>query len=114
MKNNFKKLQSHWNDLGNEDPLWAVLSCPEKRGAKWVIEDFFSTGKLEIKLLMDEIGDLSLPSMGRQSALDFGCGVGRLTSALSDYFDEVKGVDISPSMLKLAKPSILLSDNLAI
>jgi len=103
VKRNFKQLQSDWNTLGNEDPLWAVLSCPDKRGRKWDVEDFFATGKSEIKLLMEEITSLSLPSMKRQSAMDFGCGVGRLTSALSDFFDEVKGIDISSSMLKRAR-----------
>lgn len=39
----------------------------------------------------------------RKHALDFGCGVGRLTQALAAHFDEVTGVDISPSMIKLAK-----------
>ena len=39
----------------------------------------------------------------RGRALDFGCGVGRLTQALASYFDEVVGIDIAPSMVKLAK-----------
>jgi ubiquinone/menaquinone biosynthesis C-methylase UbiE len=36
-------------------------------------------------------------------ALDFGCGVGRLTQALADHFTEVHGVDISPSMIEHAR-----------
>lgn len=36
------------------------------------------------------------------SALDFGCGVGRLTQALADHFTTVIGVDVSPTMLQLA------------
>jgi 2-polyprenyl-3-methyl-5-hydroxy-6-metoxy-1,4-benzoquinol methylase len=36
-------------------------------------------------------------------ALDFGCGVGRLSQALAKYFSTVDGVDISPSMIDLAK-----------
>jgi len=42
-------------------------------------------------------------SISTKKALDFGCGVGRLTQALAVYFDEVYGVDISPSMIELAK-----------
>jgi SAM-dependent methyltransferase len=41
------------------------------------------------------------PSGGR--ALDFGCGVGRLAEAMTDYADEVTGLDISPGMLALAR-----------
>lgn len=36
-------------------------------------------------------------------ALDFGCGVGRLTQALANFFNMVDGVDISPSMIDLAR-----------
>jgi len=39
----------------------------------------------------------------RGRALDFGCGVGRLTQALCRYFDECDGVDIAPSMIELAR-----------
>lgn len=42
-----------------------------------------------------------LPSKAR--ALDFGCGVGRLSQPLADNFDEVYGIDISPSMIELAR-----------
>jgi ubiquinone/menaquinone biosynthesis C-methylase UbiE len=38
----------------------------------------------------------------RGRALDFGCGVGRLTEPLADYFNEVCGVDIASSMIELA------------
>ena len=36
------------------------------------------------------------------SALDFGCGPGRLSQALCTKFDSVTGVDISASMIKKA------------
>lgn len=44
--------------------------------------------------------DVTLP---RGRALDFGCGIGRVTSALADHFDEVVGVDVAPAMLDLAR-----------
>jgi SAM-dependent methyltransferase len=39
----------------------------------------------------------------RRSALDFGCGIGRLTQALAGHFEQVYGVDISPKMIELAR-----------
>jgi SAM-dependent methyltransferase len=45
---------------------------------------------------------LSFP-LRRGRALDFGCGVGRLTQALSRRFHQCDGVDIAPSMIKLAR-----------
>jgi len=39
----------------------------------------------------------------KSPALDFGCGVGRLTRAMAAYFPECCGVDISPTMVRLAQ-----------
>ena len=36
-------------------------------------------------------------------ALDFGCGVGRLTQALAEHFERVAGVDIAASMIARAR-----------
>jgi 2-polyprenyl-3-methyl-5-hydroxy-6-metoxy-1,4-benzoquinol methylase len=41
-------------------------------------------------------------SVNRKAALDFGCGVGRLSQPLARYFDRVVGVDVSPEMTRLA------------
>jgi ubiquinone/menaquinone biosynthesis C-methylase UbiE len=41
--------------------------------------------------------------VARTSALDFGCGVGRVTQALADQFEKVYGVDVSPAMLEHAR-----------
>jgi SAM-dependent methyltransferase len=43
------------------------------------------------------------PQLWPGRALDFGCGVGRLTRPLADHFDEVVGVDIAPTMIDLAR-----------
>ena len=102
MTERLEKLQDNWNHLGEEDPLWAILSSPDKRGNKWDLEEFLATGVTEIDALMQEIAS-SAPSMPRLKALDFGCGVGRLSRALSSHFDEVVGVDIAPSMVDRAQ-----------
>ena len=39
----------------------------------------------------------------RRRALDFGCGIGRLTQALAAHFSEIHGVDIAPSMIRAAQ-----------
>lgn len=98
---NIKELQKHWNGFGKTDPLWAILTWPDKKGNKWRIEEFFETGVKEIDGIMKYVESLGVNiSFGK--ALDFGCGVGRLTQALARYFDEVCGIDIAPSMINLA------------
>jgi len=99
---NIRELQKNWDEFGKIDPLWAILTWPDKKGRKWQLEEFFLTGIKTIKFIMESIESLDI-NIRRRRALDFGCGVGRLTQALAHYFDEVYGVDIAPSMIKLAK-----------
>ena len=97
-----RELAQDWEEFAKTDPLWAILISREKRGNKWRIEDFFKTGLDEVNGIMREVESMNL-KIGHGRALDFGCGVGRLTRALANYFDEVSGVDISEPMIQLAE-----------
>jgi SAM-dependent methyltransferase len=91
----------HWEDMGDLDPCWAILTRPETKYGKWDLEEFFETGRSEISRLTCAAEGLGLPK-GHDWALDFGCGVGRLTRALAEHFHNVVGLDISQSMLRRA------------
>jgi SAM-dependent methyltransferase len=91
-----------WERLAQSDPLWAILSDPAKRGGGWRTEDFFATGVAEVAELMDYISTIA-PHLSRERAIDFGCGVGRVTLPLSRDFVRVTGIDISPTMLGAAR-----------
>lgn len=99
MKN---RIRQQWEALGSGDPYWAVFSNPGKQHGGWIKEEFFRTGA-------DEIDDMlaRAPSLGVnlqfKVALDYGCGVGRLSRALSSSFEHVIGVDISEAMLREAR-----------
>jgi ubiquinone/menaquinone biosynthesis C-methylase UbiE len=97
-----KNLQENWQKMAVQDPLWAVLAWDEKKNNKWNELDFFNTGAGEIKSVMEYIQSLGI-NLDKKSALDFGCGVGRLTQPLSKYFEQVTGVDIAPAMIEKAK-----------
>lgn len=84
------------------DPFWGVHSTPEGQFGQWDREEFFQTGETEIAALMASLETLGRPGR-RERALDFGCGVGRLTRALGSRFDHVYGVDVSAPMVELAK-----------
>jgi len=96
-----KQNNRDWNDLAEFDPLWAILSDPSKRFNKWDKKEFFETGKSEVDDIIAKSKKLGFPK-NFHYALDFGCGVGRLAKALSNYFDVCYGVDISENMIKLA------------
>ncbi len=99
---NLRGLKRNWNAFGKKDPLWAILSLDEKKGNKWDVEEFFAWGRDEIDKVLESVGALGL-EVRRRQALDFGCGVGRLTQALAQRFEEAHGVDIAPSMIQLAE-----------
>ena len=96
-----KKTQAVFEEYGDVDPLYAVLSSKDKQGNKWDVEEFFETGRASIAKALQHIESLKVP-LHRRSALDFGCGVGRLTQALAEKFEAVSGVDISSSMIDKA------------
>jgi SAM-dependent methyltransferase len=98
----FERLRETWVALGDEDPFWAILSDPRKRGGRWDVAEFFAAGEAEIAALDATCVALALPQ-ARRSALDFGCGVGRLSRALAARYASVVGVDISTSMIAHAR-----------
>ena len=98
----FDQLQQDWEGLAVDDPLWAVLTRPDCRGGQWDPTEFFATGTDEVADIIGRVRRLR-PRLWPGRALDFGCGVGRLTRPLADHFDEVVGVDIAPTMIDLAR-----------
>lgn len=97
-----RRIQKDWDALGREDPLWAILTDESRRCGKWDLEEFFATGREEIQRALDHVAALGV-TLKCERALDFGCGVGRLTRALAAHFTAVDGVDAAPSMIEQAR-----------
>jgi SAM-dependent methyltransferase len=91
-----------WEALAEIDPLWAILGDPSRRGGRWEIEEFFATAEATIAPILSAAEQLGVPAR-RERALDFGCGVGRITRALGARFESACGVDISERMVGLAR-----------
>lgn len=92
--------QREWEDLARLEPLWAILSDGKRQFGGWDVEEFFASGQHEID---DQMQVCGLRPGNNGKALDFGCGVGRLSRALCSYFGEVYGLDISEQMIRLAE-----------
>lgn len=99
---NLSSHKKNWEDLGEMDPYWAILSDSERQYGKWDVDKFLRTGEKEIQGLMELTGRLGYPKE-RKVVLDFGCGIGRLTKALANYFEKCCGVDISEKMILKAR-----------
>ena len=97
-----RRHQRDWEDLGDLDPCWAILAYPERRFGRWDLDEFFRSGEQEIVRLAMDMQRLGHPAR-RARALDFGCGVGRLTRALAPHFRHCYGVDVSAPMIATAR-----------
>jgi len=118
-----QELKEHWNCFGQSDPLWAILTEPSKKNRQWDLDEFFETGRSEIFDALKRASALPFgfglhpgleqvrqggewrecPQIRKGKALDFGCGVGRLTQAMCLFFEQCHGVDIAPAMIELAR-----------
>jgi SAM-dependent methyltransferase len=97
-----RRHQRDWEDLGDLDPCWAILAHPDRRFRRWDLEEFFHTGEQQVAGLVVDMERLGYP-IRRERALDFGCGVGRLTRALSAHFGQCHGVDVAAPMIAAAR-----------
>jgi SAM-dependent methyltransferase len=95
-----------WREIGGSEPYWGVITDPKFRRAALTTEqiaDFYRSGRDHIEFVASELRQLAGGAFDPKSALDFGCGAGRLTEAMTDICPNVVGVDISPGMLEEAK-----------
>jgi SAM-dependent methyltransferase len=91
-----------WDELALVDPLWAILSETQPGDQGWQLDRFFERGEADVESVLGVARELGWQG-GIASALDFGCGVGRLTRALAGHFEHATGVDISERMLEHAR-----------
>ena len=91
-----------WEDWGSVDPLYAILTDPKYRHGGGDRAEFLETGEEFASAIVQQCEGLGL-AQTRGRALDFGCGVGRVTAPLARRFDEVVGLDISESMVASAR-----------
>jgi SAM-dependent methyltransferase len=102
MEDDLIELKRDWNELASLDAMWAINSRRDKKYAKWTVEEFLQTGIVEVQRIMSDSDRLGRPR-ARNAALDFGCGIGRLTRHLATYFEHVEGVDISEQMVAIGR-----------
>jgi SAM-dependent methyltransferase len=93
------KQERLWETLAVTDPLWAIAS---EGMAASNVDAFFASGEEEVRRLLALLEELRA-TVSRGKALDFGCGAGRITRALSSHFDSVVGADHASGMVELAR-----------
>ena len=93
---------TEWDQFGEREPYFAVLTDERFLRDRIDVDEFYATGEADVARLFADIGEPFHP----KSALDFGCGVGRLTRALAQRVPTVVGCDAAESMLRLARAAV--------
>jgi SAM-dependent methyltransferase len=97
---------AQWKRLGAVDPYFGV--CSDAMFQRGRLDEaararFFASGEQEISATLDVVRRHLIPDFTPRRALDFGCGVGRLSIPLARVAGTVVGVDVSPGMLEEAR-----------
>jgi SAM-dependent methyltransferase len=96
--------QTDFTDKKNETEFWNGRSK-----AYDIHQQNDSSIIIRQKLVEDIVNHLSISKSSK--ILDIGCGPGRHAHLFSRYADEVKAIDLSPDMIKLAKISSSKSES---
>jgi 2-polyprenyl-3-methyl-5-hydroxy-6-metoxy-1,4-benzoquinol methylase len=95
-----------WESLAQTDPLFAVLTDARYQREMLTPEtenEFWSSGEVYVQRIAGEIQRVFGVRLAPDSALDFGCGVGRLLMPIARISRAALGLDASPTMLTLAE-----------
>lgn len=97
----FDRLRRSWAELAEDAFDWAILGV-DTAAAEPGVDRFLETGEELWSSARRRAAELGLTT-GGAAALDFGCGPGRVTQALSRHFGRVQGIDAAPGMVRLAR-----------
>ena len=95
-----------WKAYGRTEPYYGVLSDErfrKKHLTPRALEEFFRSGEQDLDFFLATIRRHFDPQFTPKRALDFGCGVGRLTIPLARISSEVVAADVSTEMIAEAK-----------
>ncbi len=103
----FEHIQAAWEHLGETEPYWSVLTSEKFLHANIqhssLIEEFYGTGKNDEAQIIKTLERNGIDHTSFTSCLEYGCGVGRVTRWLAEYFSVVYGYDISRVHLQVAE-----------
>lgn len=100
---NIEASRKHWDRLASRNTHWSIRTRECLNQDRISESYFFRTGQKEVFSVMNKLDDEELLPENRALALDFGCGIGRLSRALTRYFSRVVGLDSSPYMIEQAQ-----------
>ena len=97
------KSNIEWKQWGKDDPLFGVASWSGKQktgSAPWKEEEFYALGKSD---WCDFFEHWKQYGIQNGTCVEIGCGAGRMTHALANFFERVVAIDVSDGMIEQAR-----------
>ncbi|MDR2479867.1 MAG: class I SAM-dependent methyltransferase, partial [Treponema sp.] len=100
-------IETEWSKYGNDEAYWSVLVSEQFLKLNLNTRNvaaFYDTGRdtvRQIEMTLRRCGEWD--TMCKDTCLEYGCGVGRVTLPLAGIFDSVTGLDISHGHIALAE-----------
>ncbi|MBI5432191.1 MAG: class I SAM-dependent methyltransferase [Planctomycetes bacterium] len=91
-------MRFNWNRMAELDAPGYIARRPGSAMPRWDKAEFLASGRAIVEACAARVRELGGELRGR-SALDFGCGVGRMSAALLERYEEYVGVDVAEAML---------------
>lgn len=104
LEEQLSKMRRDWDERAKENARYYVATGNEN----WSDEEFFASGQLtfEEEILTDLENICQGKDPKQMRVLEIGCGAGRVTRALANYFGEVFAVDVSGEMVAQANRAL--------
>jgi ubiquinone/menaquinone biosynthesis C-methylase UbiE len=101
-------MREDWNQRAREDAQYYVAFGRKQQST----EEFFATGADVLRALREDFRRFPAGAgLGSMTALEIGCGPGRLMLPLSRDFGKIYGVDVSEEMVEIARRNLAAAPN---
>ncbi len=99
-----RRVEDTWSKLGKEEVYWSVITDNNFREINFEKNKnkFLEMGEWDVQRIKAALSRSGIAFEKIDTALDFGCGVGRLSISMAQKIKHVTAVDISESHLDAA------------
>ncbi len=103
-----KAMRHDWNERARKDAFFYIASWRKD----WDLATFLKSGEEDYDRLVAPIFQRTDFRTQGKTAIELGCGAGRMTHAFAAHFERVIAFDVSEEMLKRAKAVLPNSSNI--
>ena len=99
-----RRMRRDWDQRARENARYYVATGKEQ----WSEEEFYRSGQVTVEeFILTDLGNVCQGKDPKDmTALEIGCGTGRITRAMAGFFGQVYAVDISGEMVRQARVAL--------